>query len=150
VDIVVAVGNVLDLFAVINPKEILDIIKLHLLAHIRKDIIQFGPLVGLAMEIFECFNAVFHMCSILSNHRAPSRDIVYQLADQEGMKHHLTGGFWLSSKDGSTWECAGLAVHDFLTQKPLLQKLYGWTDPAPLIPGNFCVITCIHILLIIL
>jgi len=147
---VVAVGNVLDLFTVISLKKILDKIKLHLLMHICEDIIQFGPLVGVATEIFECFNAVFHMCSILSNHCAPSRNIIYQLADQEGMKHCLTGGFWLSSKDSSTWECAGLAVCDFLTQKLLLQKLYGWTDPTPLIPSNFCVITCIHIILIIL
>jgi len=140
-----AVGNVLDLFAVISPKKILDKIKLHLLAHIREDIIRFGPLVGVATEIFECFNAVFHMCSILSNHRAPSRDIAYQLADQEGMKHRLTSGFWPSSNDSSTWECAGPAVRDFLTHKPLLQKLYGWTDPAPLIPGNFAFQWCLYL-----
>jgi hypothetical protein len=130
---------VLDLFAVISPKKILSKIKLHLLSHTREDIIRFGPLVGMVTEIFECFNAVFRMCLILSNHQAPSRDIAYQLADQEGMKHCLTSGFWPSSKDSSTWECAGLAVRDFLKQKPLLQKLYGWTDPAPSIPGMFVV-----------
>jgi hypothetical protein len=85
-DIEVTVENVLDLFIVIDPKRIMDKVKLHLLVHIHQDVLQFGPLVGVATEIFECFNAVFRMCSIMSNHLAPSRDIAHQLADQEGMK----------------------------------------------------------------
>ena len=59
------------------------------------------------------------------------------------MKHCLTSRFWPLPKDNSTWECAGSAVHDFLRQKLLLQKLYGWTDPAPLIPGK-CLCYCLH------
>lgn len=126
------------MFAVIDPKKILDKIKLHLLAHIREDIICFGPLVGVATEIFECFNAVFRMCSIYLNHRAPSRDMAQQLADQEGMRQRLTGGYWQSGDDKS-WERAGLSVRRYLQEKPMLQQLYGWTDPTPLVPGKlFC------------
>ncbi|KAJ7693467.1 hypothetical protein B0H14DRAFT_2269151, partial [Mycena olivaceomarginata] len=67
-------------------------IKYHLLTHIEDDTLEFGPLVGVATEILECFNAVCRYCSILSNHLAPSRDISLQLGDQEGLKHRLTGG----------------------------------------------------------
>jgi sterol desaturase/sphingolipid hydroxylase (fatty acid hydroxylase superfamily) len=91
------------MFAIIDPKKILDKIKLHLLAHIQEDIICFSPLVGVATEIFECLNAVFRMCSINSNHHAPSWDIAWQLADQEGMRQCLTGGYWQSGDDES-WE----------------------------------------------
>ena len=136
-DIEVAVGNVLDLFVIMDPKRIMDKVKLHLLAHIREDVLRFGPLVGVATEIFECFNAVFRTCSILSNHLAPSRDIAHQLADQEGMKHRLTGGYWASADDDLPWEHSGTGVCDFLHRKPILQSLYGWTDPTPPVPGQF-------------
>ena len=113
-DIKVAVGNVLDLFVIMDLKRIMDKVKIHLLAHIWEDVLRFGPLVGIATEIFECFNAVFCMCSILSNHLAPSRDITHQLADQEGMKHRLTGGYWPSTDDNLPWERSGTGVCDFL------------------------------------
>jgi hypothetical protein len=132
----VAVGNVLELFVIIYPKRILDKIKLHLLAHIQEDVLCFGLLVGIATEIFECPNAIFRMCSILSNHLAPSCDIAHQLADQEGMKHCLIGGYWPTHDDDLSWEHAGTAVCDFLHQKPMLQLLYGWTDPTPPVPGQ--------------
>ncbi|KAF8220792.1 hypothetical protein L208DRAFT_1123526, partial [Tricholoma matsutake] len=54
-------------------------------------ILHFGPLVSVAIEIFECFNAIFRFCSIFLNHLAPSRDIAFQLASQEVLKHRLTG-----------------------------------------------------------
>ncbi|KAF7969711.1 hypothetical protein HWV62_22016 [Athelia sp. TMB] len=140
-DVETAVANVLDLFAEIDPSKIIEKIKLHILAHVREDILRFGPLVGVATEFFECFNVIFRMCSILSNHRAPSRDIAYQLADQEAMKHRLTGGHWrselVSDSGSAVWECAGPGVIDYLREKPLLQKLYGWTDPQPKAPGTF-------------
>ncbi|KAJ7327989.1 hypothetical protein DFH08DRAFT_916737 [Mycena albidolilacea] len=92
-DLLVAAGNVLYAFAVLDPTKILSKIKLHLLAHLGEDVAAFGPLIGVMTEAFECFNAIFRFCSILSNHRAPSRDIALQLADQEGLKHRLTGGW---------------------------------------------------------
>jgi hypothetical protein len=132
-DIETAAANVLDLFSAIDLSKILHKIKLHLLAHLRADIICFGPLVGLATEGFECFNAIFRLCSILSNHLAPSRDIAKQLADQEAMKHRLTGGWWHTST--GDWVQPGAAVHDFLHTHPMLQRLVGWTDPKPPTPG---------------
>jgi hypothetical protein len=138
-DVDVAAGNVLDIIAMIDPTKIISKIKGHLLPHLRRDIMRFRPLIGCSTEIFECFNAIFRFCSILSNHLAPSRDIAFQLADQEGLKHRLTGGWWPSRTGG--WERAGSAVRDFLQAKPILQGLLGWTDPTPLVPGNQCFVT---------
>ncbi|KAJ7697775.1 hypothetical protein B0H14DRAFT_3655262 [Mycena olivaceomarginata] len=95
--------------------------------HADADVVRFGPLIGLASEGFESYNGVFRFCSILSNHLAPSRDIAIQLADQEGLKHRLTGGFWPSGAD-QKWTQAGSGVRDFLSKHPILQKLVGWTE----------------------
>ncbi|KAL6300498.1 hypothetical protein BKA93DRAFT_696210, partial [Sparassis latifolia] len=66
--------------------------KLHVLKHILADIRRFGPAVRFSTEIFECFNVIFRMCSVLSNHQAPSRDIAHKLADIDRVKHILSGG----------------------------------------------------------
>ncbi|KAJ7937510.1 hypothetical protein B0H13DRAFT_1852482 [Mycena leptocephala] len=111
-DLKVAVTNVLDIFATIDPSKIIAKIKYHLLVHTDEDVIQFSLLVGVATEIFESFNGVIRYCSILSSHLAPSRDIALQLGDQEGLKHRITGGFWPSGVDGK-WERAGSGVRSF-------------------------------------
>ncbi|KAJ7687158.1 hypothetical protein B0H17DRAFT_1160505 [Mycena rosella] len=123
----VAVANVLDIFATIDPSKIVAKVKYHLLIHTDEDVVQFGPLIGLATELFESFNAVFRYCSILSNHLAPSRDIAIQLADQEGLKHRLTGGWWSSGSDAN-WQRAGPGVRNFMADHPILQRLVGWTE----------------------
>jgi hypothetical protein len=133
-NIYVAAGNVLDIFVMIDPSKMMMNMKLHLLAHLRADIQHFGPLVGVTTEAFECFNAIFHFCSIHSNHLAPSRDILQQLAGQESLKHHVMGGWWPSNGD---WVRSGMLVRDFMQTQPMLQGLLGWQDLKPLIPGMF-------------
>jgi hypothetical protein len=118
----------------LDPTKIIAKNKLHIMAHTKGDILRHGPLLGSITESFECFNAVFRWCSVLSNHLAPSRDIARQLAHQEGLKHQLTGGWWLSS--AGPWEQGGTAVRDFLSQRPILQALLGWTDPKELEQGK--------------
>lgn len=130
-DIEVSVANVLDLFAMIDPSKMMAKIKLHLLVHLKADILRFGPLVGVATEVFECFNAIFRFCSILSNHQAPSHDIALQLAGQEALKHRLTGGWWPTT-DGE-WERPGPSVRNFIHSHPTLQALVGWTSVEPLV-----------------
>ncbi|KAJ3517709.1 hypothetical protein NLJ89_g342 [Agrocybe chaxingu] len=134
-DIEVAAANVLDLFAMIDPSKMTSKIKLHLLVHLKEDILRFGPLVGVATEVFERFNAVFRFCSIFSNHLAPSRDIALQLAGQETLKHRLTGGWW-PTVDGE-WERPGPSVRNFIHTHPTLQALVGWTSAEPLVNGSF-------------
>jgi len=132
----VAAGNVLDVFAMIDPTKIIEKLKLHLLVHLRADIVRFGPLVGVATEAFECFNAIFRFCSIHSNHLAPSRDISKQLAGQESLKHCVTGGWCDSAHTLDNWVRAGVLVRDFLHTQPMLQGLLGWHDPKPLVKGQ--------------
>ncbi|KAJ7477986.1 hypothetical protein B0H11DRAFT_2424571 [Mycena galericulata] len=132
-DVRIAAGNVMDTFAVVDPTKILSKIKLHLLTHCPEDIIAFGPLVGVITENFECFIGVFRVCSVLSNHLAPSRDIALQLADQEALKHRLTGGWWPTPQ--GEWERAGPRVRAFLETRPVLQRLIGWSIHDPLTPG---------------
>ncbi|KAJ7243992.1 hypothetical protein C8J57DRAFT_1452332 [Mycena rebaudengoi] len=133
-DLKVAVANVLDIFATIDPSKIISKIKYHLLVHTDEDVIQFGPLVGVATEIFESFNAIFRYCSILSNHLAPSKDIALQLGDQGGLKHRITGGLW-PGIDGR-WERAGSGVRSFMAEHPVLQKLVGWTEAKAVKPAD--------------
>ncbi|KAJ7053538.1 hypothetical protein C8F01DRAFT_1375116 [Mycena amicta] len=128
-DLKIAVANLLDAVAVMDPSKIITKIKYHILVHVADDATAFGPLVGVATELFESFNAVFRYCSIYSNHLAPSRDIALQLGDQEGLKHRLTGGRWLS---GTTkrWERSGPGVRQYLEKHPILQRLLGWTPQS--------------------
>ncbi|KAJ6620494.1 hypothetical protein B0H10DRAFT_1875947 [Mycena sp. CBHHK59/15] len=148
-DLKVAVGNVLDAFALIDPSKIVTKIKLHLLAHTDEDTVEFGPLVGAATEIFESFNAIFRYCSILSNHLAPSRDIAVQLGDQEGLKHRLTGGWWFCHAD-EDWTRAGPGVRHFMEAHPVLQKLLGWSEDKLLKHGaHFGMLRCCQLMILI-
>ena len=115
-------------------------IKLHLLVHLKADILRFGPLVGVATEAFECFNAIFRYCSIYSNHLTPSRDIAFQLASQEASKHRLTGGWWQTA-DGE-WKQPGPLVRNFIHNNPTLQALVGWTSIEPLVNGGPDILLC--------
>jgi hypothetical protein len=115
-------------------------IKYHLLTHIDFDAIQLGPLIAMATEIFESFNAVFRYCSIYSNHLAPSRDIAIQFGRQETVKHQLTGGRWMSKSTGD-WHGAGSGVRHFIERHPILQRLVGWT-PEKQLKHGICYFPC--------
>ncbi|KAJ7889214.1 hypothetical protein B0H13DRAFT_1626836, partial [Mycena leptocephala] len=61
--------------------------QLHALPHLPEDIRHFGPPVLFATKDFECWNTIFRLCSILSDHQAPSHDIAITLGDMELFKH---------------------------------------------------------------
>ncbi|KAJ7716174.1 hypothetical protein B0H14DRAFT_3098827 [Mycena olivaceomarginata] len=134
-DLKIAVANVLDAVAQIDPSKIMTKIKYHLLTHIDFDAIELGPLIAMATEIFESFNAVFRYCSIYSNHLAPSRDIAIQFGRQETVKHQLTGGRWMSKSTGD-WHSAGTGVRHFIEKHPILQRLVGWTPEKQMKHGD--------------
>ncbi|KAJ7820820.1 hypothetical protein B0H14DRAFT_3089221 [Mycena olivaceomarginata] len=98
-DLTVAIDNVLDRWAIVDPTKITQKYKLHVLP-------------------------IFHP-HVLSNHQAPSLDIATTLADMEHFKHQVSGGWWKPS-DGD-WTQAGYKIQTFLTGNRQLQRRLGWT-----------------------
>jgi len=60
--------------------------------HLGQDIRRFGPAIHFSTEVFECFNAIFRLCSIYSNHQAASHDSAHKFASLDRLKHILSGG----------------------------------------------------------
>ncbi|KIJ51704.1 hypothetical protein M422DRAFT_157275, partial [Sphaerobolus stellatus SS14] len=122
----------LDAMAVVDPSRIIRKPKFHILIHIVEDIRRFGPAILFSTEIFECFNAVFRMCSVLSNHQAPRRDIALKFGELDRFKHMVSGGYWKSENE---WIHGSSNVRLFFRYNPRLQALLGWVDPAIVVPG---------------
>ncbi|KAJ7466179.1 hypothetical protein B0H11DRAFT_1733316 [Mycena galericulata] len=131
-DLQILIDNLLDAFATLDPNKILIKLKLHVLLHIVQDIRRRGPAVRFSTEVFECFNAIFRLCSVLSNHQAPSRDIAAKFADLDRVKHILSGGYWLQDTE---WLRAGKDVQRILRNTPIIQKHLGWAPPPFWTPG---------------
>ncbi|KDR77189.1 hypothetical protein GALMADRAFT_267364 [Galerina marginata CBS 339.88] len=133
-DLQILLDNVLDLWAVVDPMRITTKLKLHVLgAHTAEDIRRFGPAILFSTEVFECWNAVFRLCSVLSNHQAPSHDIAVTLADMERFKHQVSGGWWKNSN--GDYVQAGANVRDFMKSNKQLQRRLGWADTTNLVAG---------------
>ncbi|KAJ6563257.1 hypothetical protein B0H10DRAFT_2239490 [Mycena sp. CBHHK59/15] len=131
----IAVANLLDAFDAVDPLRILTKIKLHLLAHIMDDVRRFGPLIRSSTEIYEAFNGVFRLCSVYSNHLAPSRDISRKFASMDRVKHLLSGGYWWDSRL-QQWVQAGEAVLAILQSDRVVQRHLGWVSPTVVSPGT--------------
>ncbi|THV03142.1 hypothetical protein K435DRAFT_652024 [Dendrothele bispora CBS 962.96] len=143
-DLEIRIGNVLDAFAAVDANKITCKIKLHLLTHLIEDCRRYGPAIHNSTETFECFNAVFRMCSILSNHQAPSRDITRKLASMDRLKQILSGGYWLY-KD--TWICASPRVRHILLQDQFIQRHLGWVPTCSPEYGMYLCSSGVYILL---
>ncbi|KAJ7203369.1 hypothetical protein GGX14DRAFT_535928 [Mycena pura] len=123
-ELTTASANLLDVFDAVDPLRILVKIKLHLLAHLPKDIRRFGPAIRSSTEVYEAFNGVFRLCSIFSNHRAPSRDIARKFAAMDRVKHLLSGGYWLDASSRQ-WIQAGEGVQRLLRSDHVAQRHLG-------------------------
>ncbi|KAJ7885706.1 hypothetical protein B0H14DRAFT_2338587 [Mycena olivaceomarginata] len=135
----IAIDNVLDCWAVVDPTQITQKYKLHVLPHLPEAVRRFGPSILFATEIFECWNSVFRLCSVLSNHQAPSLDIATTLADMERFKHQVSGGWW-KPVDGD-WTQAGSEIKNFLTANRQLQCRLGWAPHDLIKPGTVKVLS---------
>ncbi|KAJ7707163.1 hypothetical protein B0H16DRAFT_1824386 [Mycena metata] len=133
-DLGIAIDNVLDHWSIVDPTRITQKYKLHVLPHIPPGVRRFGPSILFHTEVFECWNSVFRLCSVLSNHQAPSLDIATTLADMERFKHQVSGGWW--KPDGSDWTRAGSKISNFLVGNKNLQHRLGWTPQSLLKPGT--------------
>jgi len=127
IDLQILINNVLDIWSLIDPARIVVKTKLHTLLHLIPNILKHGPATLYSTEIFECFNAIFRMCSILSNHLAPSRDIGQTFARMDRFKHIVCGGFWQDS--AGDWIQASKDIRDFFLSERKLQEQLGWIDP---------------------
>lgn len=81
--------------------------KIQVLPNLIKDIRQFSPAIRYLTEVFECYNTIFHLCLVLSNHLAPSHDVVNKFLSMEHLKHILSSGYW---KEDGEWIQAGSKV----------------------------------------
>ncbi|KAG8914101.1 hypothetical protein FRC01_004225 [Tulasnella sp. 417] len=128
-DLEVLIGNLLDAFANQDPARITVKAKLHILTHIPDDIRRLGPQIRFATEIFECFNAIFRMCSVLSNHQAPSRDIALKMAELERFKQLISGTYWIHNTNEEPVQ-ASPAIRRVLHETTIIQRQLGWA-PKP-------------------
>ncbi|KAF8833805.1 hypothetical protein BDN67DRAFT_992780 [Paxillus ammoniavirescens] len=101
--------------------------KFHFLLHLPMFIRQFGPAILFSTECYESFNHIFRLTSIYSNHQAPSQDTCQTFAEQDNVKHIITGGSW---HDPTTkkWEKAGPGVLEYINEHPHQCKLLGIPD----------------------
>ncbi|KAK6984270.1 hypothetical protein R3P38DRAFT_3332859 [Favolaschia claudopus] len=111
-DLQICIDNLLDLWVLADPARIMTY-KLNVVSHLPDDIRRFGPAILFATEGVECWNTIFRLCSILSNHQAPSHDIAVTLADRERFKHQVSGGWWKAT-DSQSYTQAGRKVRTFL------------------------------------
>ncbi|TFY66993.1 hypothetical protein EVJ58_g1912 [Rhodofomes roseus] len=132
-DLEILIANVLDLWSLLDANRILVKNKLHVFAHLVEHVRRFGPAILYSTEIFECWNAIFRFCSILSNHHAPSHDIATTLAGMECFKHHVSGGWWRNSN--GVFVQAGPEVRNFLKSNVELQRRLGWVEETRRSPG---------------
>ncbi|KAJ7849685.1 hypothetical protein B0H14DRAFT_3085998 [Mycena olivaceomarginata] len=128
-DLQICIDNDLDLWGLIDPARIMTKYKLHVLSHLPDDIRRFGPAILVATEGFECWNAIFRLCSILSNHQSPSHDIGVTLADMERFKHQISGGWW-KDLDSNQYVQAGHKIISFLDKNRDLQRRLSWMDKS--------------------
>ncbi|KAG8867181.1 hypothetical protein FRB97_003462 [Tulasnella sp. 331] len=135
-DLQILIDNLLDRFADYDPNKLLTKAKFHILTHLPSNIRRFGPAVRYATEIFECFNAVFRLCSIFSNRAAASRDIAFQLADLDRFKHISSGGFWSEGLSSDTQLQASHGVRSYVKANPRIQQLLGWSPVKSPEPGT--------------
>lgn len=125
VDVDTAVNNVLDAWGAFNPACIQYKYKLHVLSHLRENILHFRPPILYATETFKSWNGIFHNCSILSNHSSPSCDITETLAGVERVKHYTSSSWWKEQNAGSSYVCTGEGVRDCLSNNEDIQCHLG-------------------------
>ncbi|KAJ7825594.1 hypothetical protein B0H13DRAFT_1918579, partial [Mycena leptocephala] len=113
-DLQILIDNILDAFAAIDPAKILIKLKLHVLAHIPDDIRRRGPSVRFSTEVFECFNAIFRLCSVLT---------------------YPEWGYWFDESE-SAWVRGGKDVQRILRNTPIIQRHLGWAPPPFWTPGQ--------------
>ena len=90
--------------------------KFHILLHLNRCIIRFGPAPFFATEGFEAQNAVIRLESLHSNRHAPSRDIGCAFSFMHAVCHLVCGGWYYCELEAG-WQQAGSAVLSALREQ---------------------------------
>jgi hypothetical protein len=106
---------------------------------------RFGPAILFSTERYESFNHVFRLASIYSNRQAPSRDACHLFAEQENVKHVVSGGFWKDPATGK-WVKAGANIIKYIDEHPHLCQLLGFPRVEPPEVGEFFFFLCSKLL----
>ncbi|KAH9447712.1 hypothetical protein Pst134EB_021714 [Puccinia striiformis f. sp. tritici] len=107
--------------------------KFHILFHLPKSILRFGPASLFSTENFESFNGVLWKSSTHSNKQAPGRDIAINFSNQSATRFLLSGGVKYNKTNKSTSKCSPRLLALF-SNNPSIQKTFGYnaemSDPA--------------------
>jgi hypothetical protein len=109
--------------------------KLQILPNLIDNVHCFGPVIQYSTEVFECFNMIFCLCSVLSNHLTPGCDIANKFASMDSLKHILSSGYWKSSEG---WVHTGPRVRAILHKDTFIQQHLGWVPPHIPSVGTCC------------
>jgi len=118
------INNSLSISALCAPSILVTKAKFHFLVHLPDYIRQFGPAILFSTEHYESFNHVFQLSSIHSNWQAPSHDTCQSFADQDIVKHIVTGGYWYDERV-KRWVHAGKDITTYLDAHPEVCQLLG-------------------------
>ncbi|CAD6980121.1 unnamed protein product [Tilletia controversa] len=91
-DLQLAIRHLWKSWASLDPKSITHKLKLHMLAHIPRQVRLFGPLKNVATERYESYNFIQRQAAVHTNRSAPSKDIARRLEEQELVVHWSSGG----------------------------------------------------------
>lgn len=119
-----AINNFLTLSALCAPSILVTKVKFHFLVHLPAYIRRFGPAILFSTERYKSFNHVFRLSSIHSNRQAPSRDTCQSFADQDIVKHIVTGGYWYD-EGVKRWVHAGKDISSYSNTHPEVCQFLG-------------------------
>ncbi|KAI6149849.1 hypothetical protein BKA82DRAFT_135906, partial [Pisolithus tinctorius] len=105
---------------------------------------HFGPAILFSTKYFKSFNHVFHLESIYSNQQVPSHDTCQVFAEQDSVKHIVSGGFWLDKKTGAVQK-ASKDISTYMASHPHQCLLMGIPAVVQKDVGKFpCILYHFH------
>ncbi|KAL9939209.1 hypothetical protein V8E36_002022 [Tilletia maclaganii] len=120
-------------FTKVLPTELVKKPKLHILSHSIAQVRRFGPLPTVSAERFESYNTIVREASILSNRKAPSRDIARRVADEEMVRDIVSGAFYFDHSE-KKMKRPGPAIRNMMSvdmaARKYLLKAYGLSEFA--------------------
>ncbi|KAI8147831.1 hypothetical protein BJV82DRAFT_575007 [Fennellomyces sp. T-0311] len=99
--------------------------KLHVLHHLRDDLVRFAPAIHFESEKGEQFNKFIRERIFHTNRHNSSRDVLTLFGRQFMFLHIIDGGFWQDKDDRVN---AGDAIHQYMETHPDFGSVYLGAD----------------------